>query len=165
VCQRRRSADLVSVEVKDWSWRQPVISGTERSSTVTLVQLLHQTHCHLCDITSIHNITLPLEMIIIIIIIIINCHFNDAQLTKVTSQRRLWRRQKTEPKHWTRTFSENVWNTVGTDWWRSANGRLFHDAGPDEEKLRSPSATVCVLGITSSLSSADRSWDRLAIDK
>jgi len=30
---------------------------------------------------------------------IINCHFNDTQLTNVTSQRRLWRRQKTEPKH------------------------------------------------------------------
>jgi len=39
---------------------------------------------------------------------------NDAQLTKVTSQRRLSRRRKTEPKHWTRMLSENVWNTVGT---------------------------------------------------
>jgi len=39
---------------------------------------------------------------------------NDAQLTNVTSQSHLWRRRKTEPKHWTRMFSENVWNTAGT---------------------------------------------------
>jgi len=38
-------------------------------------------------------------MLIIITILIIDCHFNDAQLTNVTSQRRPWRRRKTEPKH------------------------------------------------------------------
>ena len=48
------------------------------------------------EFSSLDRVCIPCSaVIIIIIIIIINWHFKDAQLTKVTSQRRLWRRRKT----------------------------------------------------------------------